>query len=179
MLRYRLSFLVVICVVFAWGTVQVMAGETNSTTVAVSIAPSIAVVAWPEGFLIMDTDVVPGQEVMSSVLEISVKANSSWGIQISGDSPDGRMREFDLGTGSYVSSGALLTHPLQWALYPSESWQALSSTPSSIVAGQPPTDNNGETVRFRLRFVADYGDRPLEEGRDYRVTLQYTAGLNF
>ena len=172
--------MVVICVaLLGCGRVQAGPEESNSTTVAVSIAPSIAVVAWPDSFLAMASDVVPGKEVTSSALAVSVKANSPWGIEISCDLPDGRMKEFDRGVGAYVSNAALLTHPLQWSLSPSGPWQAVSSIPSSIVASQPPTDNNGESVEFYLRLVADYGDRPLEEGRDYRILLRYTAGLTY
>lgn len=169
----------IFCLVFSWGAVQAGERESSSTTVAVNIAPSIAVVAWPEGLVSLADSVVPGEMAKSLPLAIAVKANSLWGIEISCDLPDGRMKEFDLGTGAYVPDGSVLTQPLKWSLSPSGPWQPLSPDTSTIVSGQSPTDDSGRTVEFYLSFTADYGDRPLEAERDYRITLLYTAGLHY
>ncbi|HHV94333.1 MAG TPA: hypothetical protein GXX47_07345 [Firmicutes bacterium] len=161
------------------GVVEAGTQASNSTTIAVNIAESIAVVSWPDAFIDLTRNAVPGQEITSPALAIKVKANSLWGIEISSDLPNGRMREFDLATGAYVSDGASLTHPLQWSTSPTGPWHDLSSTPSSIVSSQPPTGDAGKDVVFYLRLRPDYGDKPLAAGRDYRIVLQYTAGLNY
>lgn len=165
--------------VLGWGTGKAQR-ESNSTMVAVNIAESIAVVAWPDGFLDLDRGIMPGEEVVSPLLTIGVKANSLWGIEISCDLPDGRMKEYDQELGAYVPDGSLVTHPMEWSAASSSGpWEPLSVAPSSIVANQTPTGDSGEEVKFYLRFVADYGDRPLPPGLDYRIVVQYTAGLNF
>ena len=171
-----------LCLVFGIGMARsAEAGQqaSNSTTVAVNIAESIAVVAWPESLVNLASNAIPGETVISSPLKISVKANSPWGIEISCDLPDGKMKEFDRGVGAYVSDGSILTHPLEWSSSPSGPWLALSSENSAIVSSQPPTGDQGKDVQFYLCFSPDYSDQPLEEGRDYRIVLRYTAGLNF
>ena len=177
----RIKCAVVLMILLALGLGEAQAGtqETNVTTVAVNIAESIAVVAWPDVYVDLTRNAVPGQEIVSPGLVVTVKANSPWGIEVSTNMPDGRMREFDLGTGVYVADGASLTNPLQWSTSPDGPWQDLSSTPSFIVSSQPPTGNNGKDVQFYLRLLPDYGDKPLAEGRDYRILLLYTAGLNY
>ncbi|NLA58679.1 MAG: hypothetical protein GX855_07250 [Firmicutes bacterium] len=171
--------LLAVLVMLATGKVQAATQETNMTTVAVNIAESIAVVSWPEGYIDLARNAVPGEETISPALVVKVKANSPWGIEISSDLATGRMREYDLGTGTYLSDGASLTHPLQWATSPGGPWTDLSSTPSSIVSSQPPTGEAGKEVLFYLRLLPDYGDKPLGAGREYRILLRYTVGLNY
>ena len=181
-LRYRvILWVVTLCLVLGFGAVRPAWAEqkaSNITTVAVNIAESIAVVAWPESLLNL-RDAIPGEPVTSSPLTIAVKANSPWGIEISCDLPDGKMREFDRGAAAYVSDGSTLTNPIEWSTSRSGPWQALSTDESTMVSGQPPTGNQGKEVQFYLRLATDYGDRPLEDGRDYRIIVRYTAGLSF
>lgn len=151
----------------------------NQTTVAVNIAESIAVVAWPEGFLNLASLAMPGDVIISPPLSLTVKANSTWGVEISCDVADGRMQEFDPGLGAYIPDGRVVTQPLEWSTSPSGPWQPLSTAPRSLVASQAATGDSGAKVAFYVRFAASYGDLPAEIGREYRMTLHYTAGLNY
>jgi len=167
---------VILLLVLGAGEAQ---GRESSTTVAVNIQESIAVVSWPQEFLNLGGGLVPGGEVTSPELILTVKANSPWGIAISCDLPNGRMQEFDEVTGAYVPDGRILTNPLQWSVGKNGPWQALSSSGSSLAASQPPTGDAGQEVRFFLRYEASYSDLPVGPGRDYRMTLHYTAGLSY
>ncbi|NMB26312.1 MAG: hypothetical protein GX986_12360 [Firmicutes bacterium] len=154
-------------------------GYKNETTVAVNIAESIAVVAWPDGFLNLATNAMPGDVIISPPLSLTVKANSTWGVEISCDVADGRMQEFDPGLGAYVPDGRVVTEPLEWSTSPSGPWQPLSTSPRPLVATQAATGDGGAEVGFYLRFAASYGDMPAKMGREYRITMHYTAGLSY
>ena len=163
---------------FLMGTAQASCQE-NRTTVAVNIAESIAVVTWPDAFLNLASNVTPGEVIISPPLGLVVKANSTWGVEISCDLVDGRMQEFDVGMDAYVPDGRVVSQPLQWSTSGSGPWHPLSTSPSSLVAGQAATGDGGADVQFYLRFAASYGDLPVAVGREYRLTLHYTAGLSY
>ena len=151
----------------------------HQTTVAVNIAESISVVAWPGEYLMLASGAMPGEVIVSPEQRFTVKANSTWGIEISCDVEQGRLREYDPGTNQYVMEGHVLENPLEWALSPGGPWQALSTAPQPLIATAGATGAEGQDVGFFLRFTSSYGDHPLGGGRDYRITLQYTAGLHY
>lgn len=174
-------FLILTSIPAVLPAVPVQADQTasNTTTVAANIAESIAVTQWPESLLNLAGEVVPGQSVVSGPLVIQVKSNATWGLKISSDLPDGRMKEFDSSTAAYVSNGLVLSTPLQWSTDVAGPWQDLSSTEASVVAGQPPTGDSGTSVTIYVRLQAGYDDLPLSTGHEYRILLRYTAGVNY
>ena len=160
------------------GVVHAAKTDIGTTTVKFNIAEAIEVVSWPAPEFTLSTTAVPGVPVVSGWLYVSVKSNASWGLQISSDDEEGRLREYDPGMGAYVMLGRR-TSPLEWAADLSGPWSHVSSTPTTMFTNQPPTGEDGATVGFLLRVVPSFDDEPLPPGREYRIVLTYTAGVGF
>src|SRR5690606_24308706 len=79
--------------------------SVQTTTLRFNIAEAVEVTSWPTSEQILGATVSPGASARSDGLLISVKANAKWWLQISSDSEDGRLREYDLAQGDYVPNG--------------------------------------------------------------------------
>ena len=175
----RWALIVMVLLTLGFGEALAGSQQTDTITVAVTIAESIEMVPWPGGLLQLSAAAVPDQAVISPPVSLKVRANAPWGLEIRSNMSDGRMKEFDKTAAAYVSGGAMLTNPLQWSTSPGGPWNDLSGDASSIVSSQPPSGKDGKDGVFYLRLEPDYEDLPLPEGRDYRIMLQYTAGLSY
>ena len=178
-----ISRLVVVCclglsVVAVCGYSPVSAFE-GKTTVAVNIVESISVTGWPEEFMTLSHDAVPGDVIRSPKLIFSVKSNSPWGIEIHSDHADGRLQEFDPLLDQYVPGGVSVKQPLQWASELNGPWHDLSGSPRSLISGHPCTGDEGADVSMYLRFSPSYSDPPVGDGKEYRITMHYTVGLSY
>lgn len=162
------------------GAAGVLAAEMGSgtTTVTFSIAEAIEVTSWPAASFTLASDAAPGVPAVSQPLRISVKANSSWGVQISSDSDSGHLREYDTNIGAYGIEGSEVG-PVEWALNIDGPWTRLNSMASSILSGQSPTGEEGASRSFILRVTPDFDVRPLPDGRVYRMVLTYTVGVGY
>jgi len=122
------------------------------------------------------------------VLEVS--STASWGVRIQTDLIDGRMKQFS--GGAYVSSGRILANPLTWGLTSiagssqTPVYSALSSTPATVVAGQPghcvqvavSLVCSSSTVGVRHRLTPSFTDRRVAP-HSYRTLVTYTASHGF
>lgn len=165
---------------FAVGTSVAWAAsvETGQTTVTFSIAEAIEVVSWPPAVLSLGNDAIPGVPVVSTILNISVKANAPWGVQVTSDSNDGTLREYDTNAREYVADGRRVG-PLEWATNMGGPWTPVSASPTAIFSNQPPTGEDGVTRGFLLRVTPDFDATALPPGREYRIVLTYTAGVGY
>lgn len=150
--------------------------QTGMTEVMFNIAPALEVIAWPDPAVTLD-EAPPGAETMSH-LSIVVKSNSSWGVQISSDSDDGMMREYDLSLGNYVLGG-YRTGPVEFAEGREGPWFQVSRTPAALFTGQSPTGEAGRSLDFWIRVIPDFNATELADGRTYRIVLTYTAGVGY
>lgn len=159
---------------------QAAATESSTTTVTVNIADAIEVVAWPPASFTLSSAAIPGVPVVSGGLGITVKSNSTWGVQLSTDSETGKLREWDSTASEYVVDGKQSAQPLQWATHTAGPWTNLSSTPATVYTNQPATGEAGRTVSFLVRLTPTFDDvRLTTAGRDYRATLQYTVAVGY
>src|SRR5690606_35752884 len=69
--------------------------QSGATTVTFNIAESIEVTSWPASAFTLASTATPGVPVVSGALNISVRSNTEWGLQISSDNDFGELREFD------------------------------------------------------------------------------------
>lgn len=163
-----------------WGMLPVHAATTDSgtTTVSFNIAEAIEVTAWPAATFSLADAGAPGVSVVSDVMTVSVRSNTSWGLQVHSDTDEGMMREFDSGTSTYVAGGVSVG-PVEWATNANGPWTPLSSVPAAMFADQPTTGEGGANAGFLLRVTPSFDDEPLPEGREYRIVLVYTAGVGF
>lgn len=158
-----------------WGTGLAQANQTSTTTVSFTLAEVIEVLSWPSGAVSLAG--APDEAVISGPLSFRVRANAPWAIYIRSDSEDGRMREYDTGTGQYVAAGRALSRRLEWGFAPSGPWSPVSGADFPLVEGMPPTGAPGTIVEFYLRQTTTFEDVSLPAGREYRIVLTYTAGL--
>lgn len=117
---------------------------------------------------------------------LTVTSNGSWGLRVASDRPDGRMAEWT-GTAYVSSDPKVLARALDVtlssiaAIAQPVSWQPLSSTPITMVSGQPSTCSDtcsSVQVGVRYRQVVSFADAPAE-ANDYRLELFYEAGQGF
>jgi hypothetical protein len=121
----------------------------------------------------------------SSEQTINVKSNQTWGVKISSDLSDGRMKEWNPTLGIYVAvSPKLMTNPLNWRLSSlggvsqSTSFAALSSTEALVTGSQPVTGDAGTNVGVTYKQLVSYAD--VNAGaNDYRVQVNYNASQGF
>ncbi|NPV54938.1 MAG: hypothetical protein HPY71_15735 [Firmicutes bacterium] len=109
---------------------------------------------------------------------ITVWSNAPWGIKIKSDNAAGRLAEWN-GT-SYVSPGGkTLAQPIEWR-GPAGDYIPLSGTEASIVTGQAPTPDTGQTIAIRFRQHVTYSDAPLgTAGNKYRIAVILTASQGY
>ena len=162
----------------SWSPVRAATTEVGTTTVSFTIAEVFEVLAWPSSTYSLGEASTPGVTVVSDALTFLVRSNTNWSLEISSDSDDGQLREYDIESASYVLGGRSVG-PVEWATSVSGPWHPLSSTPAVMYSMQPPTGAAGRTVGFVLRVTPTFDDEPLPEGREYRMVLTYTAGVGF
>ena len=129
-------------------------------------------------------DLVPGPSGNTSAAQsLTVKSNALWGVQVSTDLSDGRMKEFN-GSAYVAVTPKILTNPLQWRLSvlggvaQGTSFAALSSTPASATSSQGITGDSGTALGFLLHQVASYADQRVSPNL-YRVQLTYDAAQGY
>jgi hypothetical protein len=118
---------------------------------------------------------------------VTISASASWGIKVSTDLADGKMKEW---TGAaYVGAGAKVMHnPLQFRLSAvgasaqSTTFAMLSGTAATLVSGQPTTCAlllcNSTTIAAQYRLQTSFFD-PNAGSNDYRIQVTYDAQLGF
>lgn len=153
--------------------------QTSMTEVMLNIAEAIEVVSWPEASLTLSSVATPGEPVVSGALRFTVKCNSTWGIQVQSDESTGKLREFNVGTASYVTEGKISQKAVEWGLTTSGPWTGVSSSLTSIVTNKPATGDVGTAVTFYLRYVPGFNDVPLTGDGIYRIVLTYTAAVGY
>lgn len=117
---------------------------------------------------------------------ITVTSTEPWGVRISSDLADGRMKEWT-GTAYVSSAPKVLGNPLTWGLTrigatpQTPAYQALSSSAASVVSGVASTCTTtcGSTeIGVRYRQVVGYGD--VSAGaNDYRIEVSFDAAHGF
>jgi hypothetical protein len=169
----------------AAGLLAMAAGGPDVAVAACDPAVACLEATFPAGYVWGALDAgnsgnVSGEQV------ITVTSTAPWGIRISSDLDDGRMKEW---TGSaYVASAPrVLGNPLTWGLTQIGStpqtpdYQPLSSTPASVVSGVASTCSAtcGSTeIGVRYRQVVGYGD--VSAGtNDYRLQVSFEAAQGF
>lgn len=129
-----------------------------------------------------------GTTTISGEQTISISSNLSYGVKVSADLADGRMKEW---TGAaYAASPKVMATALDVARTSyngttySPSWQALSSTPFLLGTNLGPTGcligllcgEHALGVKYRLR--PSFQDRRVSPN-SYRVLVTYTADHAF
>ena len=136
-----------------------------------------------------------GTTTISAEQLINISSSSDFGVKVSSDLVDGRMKEW---TGAaYAASPKILTTPLDVAKTSyngatnAPAWQALTSTPSLFGTGSGqgfgPTDcltvivtyvcgSRNLGVKYRLR--TSFADRRVNPN-SYRILVTYTADHAF
>ncbi|WP_205696265.1 hypothetical protein [Conexibacter sp. SYSU D00693] len=120
---------------------------------------------------------------------MQVAAGNSWGMRISVDQAGGRMREHN-GT-SYVASGKVMHHPLQWRLSSfdgtaqSTSFADLSTTPAVALTNRSITGCvlllllcTDIPLGFRFRMTTSFWDANAG-ANNYRIQVTYDTQLGF
>lgn len=143
---------------------------------------------WPGGSVALGT-VNAGTTTISPEQLITVSANQSWGIRISSDLANGRMREWT-GSAYATPTPRTLSQPLQWArstlagVPQTPSWASLSSTPAAVVSGRGATGCvlgalcGVETTGVKFRLTTGFSDRRAAPN-SYRILVTYDASLGF
>ncbi|MBO8142096.1 MAG: hypothetical protein H0Z37_07970 [Firmicutes bacterium] len=176
--HHRAAVLAAVCCVgLLLAGAEPSSAASNMTVVSVTVMEVIEVLSWPQ--LHLNLEAVPEQPAVIGPLAFEVRANGPWGIFFVGDSPEGRIREFDIASGTYVQGGRALSRALEWSLSPSGPWMTVPEDGAALVSGRPPTGAGSEAVEFYLRLWPTYDDVPLPEGREYRLVLTYTAGIGY
>ncbi|HHW09067.1 MAG TPA: hypothetical protein GXX29_03730 [Firmicutes bacterium] len=159
--------------------VQAASSQSNSTEVSLNIAEAIEVVSWPEATMLLTSNAVPGQEVVSEALRFTVRCNSQWGIQVQSDETNGKLREYNTTTGQYVTDGRESQRGVEWGITQNGPWTPLSSTPTIMITNQAATGEIGSTISFYLRYLPGFNDVRLGADRIYRLVLTYTAAVGY
>lgn len=174
--------LLMVCVPFGLClTDAALASGTQSSTSAIllNVQEAIEVVNWPDASITLSSVAMPGQPVVSGALRFTVKCNASWGIQVKSDEAAGKMREFNVGTATYVTDGRTSQKSLEWGTSAAGPWTALSGTHMNIVTSMLPTGETGSDVSMYLRYTPGFNDVPLTGDRIYRSVLTYTAAVGY
>jgi hypothetical protein len=131
-------------------------------------------------------DLAPGASGnTSSEQTLNVKSNQTWGVKVSSDLSDGRMKEWNSTLLTYVPLNAkVMTNALNWRLSSlggvgqSTSFAALSSTEALVTGSQPVTSDSGTAVGLSYKQVVSYAD--VNAGaNDYRIQVNYDASQGF
>lgn len=153
--------------------------QSNTTNVSANVEEAIEVVEWPTASFTISSAAVPGQAVVSGALGFTVRANTSWGIQIRSDDADGKLREFNTGTAEFVTGGRTMKRALEWGLSSGGPWNLVRGAATTMVSEQPATGESGAAVAFFVRLQPSFDDIRLGPGREYRITLIYTVGVGY
>ena len=133
--------------------------------------------------------VTPGTSTTSAEQTLTISSNLGYGVKVSSDLSDGRMKEWT-GAAYVASSPKILATALDVAKTSynattyTPSWHALSSTPYLLGTGLGPTDCligllcGSHTLGVRYRQAATYADRRASPN-SYRVLVTYTADHAF
>ncbi|WP_205696264.1 hypothetical protein [Conexibacter sp. SYSU D00693] len=163
------------------GPASVAHAVTSSQSITADVAPTLQ--ATFPGDYAWGTLAVGAGGNTSSEQTVNVKSNAAWGVKVSSDLADGRMKEW---TGAaYVSSSPkVLTHALTWRLSSlggaaqGTSFAALSSTAAAVTTSQAITGDSGTDVGVTYRQVASFAD-PSAGGNDYRIAVTYDAAQGY
>lgn len=158
---------------------QAATSQTNSTSLTLNIGEAIEVVSWPDASLELHGSAVPGSEVVSDALRFLVRCNGEWVVEVRSDEPNGKLRQYDPGTKSYVTDGKTSQRALEWSPSPEGPWDPVGASGSSIGTRKPPTGTSGTEVTFFLRYCPGFDDVRLSEGHLYRTVLTYTASVGY
>lgn len=172
----RLVLVVLMVALFGQsGTATVL---TRTTTVTALIQPTIEVALWPDESVELQADTL--ETVWKSAEQcFVVKANVPWGIVVTTDSPNGRLREYDLIQDLYPSDGLLTVYPLQLHVAETGSVLTLSSMATNLVSDSGPTGDVAKDIAFYYTFMPSYQDTPLPPERIYRIEVQFTVGSGY
>ncbi|HYF24886.1 MAG TPA: hypothetical protein VD931_04020 [Baekduia sp.] len=119
----------------------------------------------------------------SAAQTVTVKSNALWGVDVSTDLADGRMKEWD-GSAYVVASPKTLGNALQWRLATlggvaqGTTFGAISSTPAEVVSNHAVTGDSGVTLGFLLKQVVSYSDVRVAPNA-YRIQLSYDAAQGY
>lgn len=172
---------VVIIVTSAGFLNQAAHAETTvpgSTNVSLNVAEAIEV-TWPEQEIVLDSAAIPQVAIIYGPLTITVHCNTIWGVRIASDNLSGKMQQFSTQTGSYIDGGFLLANPVEWGTTFSGPWIDLTSSPVAAYSTMPSTGDSGSSVDLYLRVIPSYDDKVLSAGEDYRIVVNYTAGVGY
>jgi hypothetical protein len=119
----------------------------------------------------------------SSEQTVNVKSNAAWGLKVSTDLVDGRMKEW---TGAaYVSSSPkILANALTWRMSTlggsaqGTSFAAASSTAALVTGSQPITGDSGTDVGITYKQVASFSDANAGSN-DYRIAVTFDAAQGY
>lgn len=131
-----------------------------------------------------------GATLISGEQTLTISSNLSYGVKVSSDLADGRMKEWT-GAAYVAAAPKTMATPLdvaktsyQGTTY-TPSWHALSSTPFLLGTSLGPTDcligllcgTHALGVKYRLR--PSFSDRRAGPTGSYRVLVTYTADHAF
>ncbi len=114
----------------------------------------------------------------------NVKSNQTWGLKVSSDLTDGKMKEW-AGAAYVTVSPDILTNALTWRLSSlggvaqSTSYAGLSSTEALVTGSQPITSDSGTNVGTKYKQVVSYADEAVGALNDYRIQVNYNASQGF
>jgi hypothetical protein len=131
-------------------------------------------------------DLTPGASGnTSSEQSVTVKSNASWGLKISTDLADGRMKEWNSTTGYVLVSPKVLTNALTYKLSAlggeaqSSAFAALSSTAALLTGSQGNTPDAGVAAGVTFKQVLSFADERAGSSNDYRVVVTYDAAQGY
>lgn len=150
--NYKLLWgFVFLCLLVTSGSV--IAAE--SMMVTFEVQPT-AVLELPSNFVF--SPVTPGQ-TREDVIEVLVKANVSWDLQLSGSQTAQTLDGTDV---SVTSAIEVLDHQ--------EDWRKCQSISIYIRTAQPATDSEGTIIAIPVRIQGDFNDPP----GTYHTSLEFT-----
>lgn len=115
---------------------------------------------------------------------LNVKSNQTWGVKISSDLTDGKMKEWT-GSAYVTTSPKILTNALNWRLSSlggtaqSTTYAALSSTEALATGSQAITSDSGTNVGVKYKQVVSYADVAAGVTNDYRLLSSYNVSQGF
>ncbi len=114
---------------------------------------------------------------------LNVKSNQTWGVKISSDLTDGKMKEWT-GSAYVTTSPKILANALSWRLSSiggtpqSGTYAALSSTEALAAGTQAITSDSGTNLGVKYKQVVSYGDVAAGTN-DYRLEASYNVQQGF
>jgi len=175
------KLLAALTTVFALLPAQAALAVTGNQSITADVSPTLqatfpADYAWG--------NLSPGAAGNTSTEQtINVKSNAAWGVKISSDLTDGRMKEWN-GSAYVSSSPKILTNALTWRLSSlggsaqGTSFAAISSTQAPVTTTQPITGDSGTDVGVTYKQVISFADANAGTN-DYRLAVTYDAAQGY